>query len=71
MKLYVCFGLLFVHISGLLSSVGLASFVVQEDISLLHWIAAAASGKSIGERLGVLKVSRIYQKMTDFMLRGR
>ena len=28
-------------------SFGLASFVVQENISLLHWVAAGTSEKSI------------------------
>ena len=51
-KLYMGKLSLIVHISGLISSFGLASFVVQENISLLHWIAAASSGKSMGERLG-------------------
>ena len=46
-KLYVRFRWLFVDISGLLNSFGLASFVDQDIISLLHWIAAGSPGKSI------------------------
>ena len=52
-------------------SFGLESCVVQEFISLLHWIAAGLSRKSIWERLGQSKVSRMMIKMKDFMIRGR
>ena len=55
-KLYIKIWWLFVHISGLLNSFGLASFVVQENINLLQWIAAGSSGKSIWERLNETKV---------------
>ena len=46
-KLYVNFGRFFINISGSVNSFGLASFVVQDIISLLHWIAAASPRKSI------------------------
>ena len=42
-KLNVVLGWLIVHIYGSTSSFGLASFVVQENISLLPWIAAGPS----------------------------
>ena len=51
-KLYVGFGRFFIRISGYLCSFGLALYVVQENISLLQWIAAGSSRKSIRERLG-------------------
>ena len=38
-KLYVGFGRFFFNISGLINSFGLASCVVQKNISLLQWIA--------------------------------
>ena len=56
-KLYVGFGQFFIHISGYLCSFGIASCVVQENISLLQWVAAGSSRKSIRERLGEIKVS--------------
>ncbi len=46
-KLYVRQGWLSVHISGLLYSFELASFVVSDMVSLLAWIAAGSSRKSI------------------------
>ena len=49
-KLCINFGRFFIDISGSVSSFGLASFVVQDIISLLHWIAAGSPGKSICER---------------------
>ena len=70
-KLYVRFRWLLVHISGLMNSFGLASFVDQENISLLQWNAAGSSGESMRERLMPLKVSHMMIKLTDFMLRGR
>ena len=61
-KLYIRLGWLFDHISGSMYSFGLASFVVQENISLLHWIAAGSSRKSIWEILNGLKVSSAWWK---------
>ena len=46
-KLYVLLGWLFDDISGLMCSFELASFVVQDIISLLPWVAAGSSRKSI------------------------
>ena len=46
-KLCVLLGQLFVHISGCMYSFELASFVVQDIISLLQWIAAGLPRKSI------------------------
>ena len=46
-NIYVILGWLFVHISGYMYSFGLASCVVQDIISLLPWIAAGPSRKSI------------------------
>ena len=46
-KLCVVLGQLFVHISGLASSFGLVSFVERYMVSLLQWIAAGPSRKSI------------------------
>ena len=46
-KLYMRFGRFFIDISGSMCSFGLASFVVQDIISLLGWIAAGPSRKSI------------------------
>ena len=46
-KLYVRMGWLFGNISGLINSFELASFVVQDNISLHPWIAAGSSRKSI------------------------
>ena len=40
-------GRFIINISGLVSSFGLASFVVQDIISLLQWIAAGSSRKSM------------------------
>ena len=56
-KLYIKMWWFFNNISGYLYSFGLASFVVQESISLIQWIAAGSSRKSIRERLGETKVS--------------
>ena len=55
-KLYMRIGRFFIDISGSMYSFGLASFVDLEFISLLQWIAAGSSGKSVGERLGDSKV---------------
>ena len=68
-KLYVRFGWLFDHISGLTSSFGLSSFVNLDMVSLLPWIAAGSSRKSIWERFGGTKVFPLDGKLTDFMLR--
>ena len=46
-KLYVRLGWLFDHISGLINSFELSSFLVLDIISLLPWIAAGSSRKSI------------------------
>ena len=46
-KLYVRLGWLFDDISGLLCSVEIGSFVDLDIISLLPWIAAGPSRKSI------------------------
>ena len=70
-KLYIRLGWLFINISRYMCSFGLASCVVQENISLLHWITAVSSRKSIGERFGELKVPHKSAKMIYFMIRGR
>ena len=59
------------NISGLVSSFGLSSCVAQHIISLLHWIAAGSSRKSIWESLRWDKVSPLDRILTYFMLRGR
>ena len=46
-KLYVNLRWLFDHISGLLCSFELSSFLVLDIISMLPWIAAGSSRKSI------------------------
>ena len=46
-KLYIKFGWLFDHISGLMCSFELSSFVASDMVSLLPWIAAGSSRKSI------------------------
>ena len=46
-KLYINLGWLFDDISGLLYSFGLSSFVELDMVSLLPWIAAGSSRKSI------------------------
>ena len=48
-------------------SLGLASFVVLEFISLLRWIATGSSRKSMWERLGGTTVSWAWWNVTDFM----
>ena len=68
-KLYVRLWWLFAHISGSMYSFELSSFVVLDIISLLHWIAAGSSRKSIWERLGGIKVSLLDENLTYFMLR--
>ena len=47
LKLYIRLGWLFDRSSGLMCSFGLVSFVVQDIISLLPWIAAGSFRKSI------------------------
>ena len=69
-KLYVRFGWLFDDISGLLYSFDLSSCVALDMVSLLPWIAAGSSRKSIWERLGWTKVRPLDGNLTDFMLRG-
>ena len=46
-KLYINLRWLFANISGLMCSFELASFVVLDVISLLHWIATGSSRKSM------------------------
>ena len=46
-KLYILLGWLFDHISGSMCSFELASFVVQDIINVLPWIAAGSSRKSV------------------------
>ena len=46
-KLYMNLRWLFVHISGLMYSFDVSSFVVSDIVSLLAWIAAGSSRKSI------------------------
>ena len=55
-KLYVNLRWLFANISGCLCSFELSSFVNLDMVSLLPWIAAGSSRKSIWERLGSTKV---------------
>ena len=69
-KLYVRFAWLFDGISGLLCSFDLSSFVDLDMVSLLPWIAAGTSRKSIWERLGETKVCPLDGNLTDFMFRG-
>ena len=68
-KLYMRLWWLFMNISGLINSFELSSFVVSDIISLLPWIAAGTSRKSIWERLGCSKVSSLDRNLTYFMLR--
>ena len=68
-KLYVFLRWLFDDIFGSMYLFGLESCVVQDIISVLPWIAAGSSGKSIWERLGDVKV-RPLDGMADFMFRG-
>ena len=58
-KLYVNLRWLFDHISGLLCSFEMRYFVDLDMVSLLPWIAAGSSRKSIWERLNEVKVSWI------------
>ena len=39
-------------------------------VVVLRWIAAGPSGKSMGERLGWYKVSRVHEIMMDFIILG-
>ena len=64
------FGWLFDDISGSMYSFGLSSFVNLDMVSLLPWIAAGSSRKSIWRRLGWIKVRPLDGNLTDFMLRG-
>ena len=70
-KLCVRLRWLFDHISGSMYSFGLASCVDLEFISLLQWIAAGSSGKSMGERLGGAKVREHDVKSADFAIWGQ
>ena len=56
-KLCIYLWWFFINISGLVNSFGPASCVAQDIISLLQWIAAGSSRKSIWEKLGGNKVS--------------
>ena len=67
-KLYMELGWLFDDISGSMCSFGLSSFVNLDMISLLPWIAAGSSRKSIWERLRCIKVRPLDGNL-DFMLR--
>ena len=49
--LYIKIGRFIVHISGFISSFGLAAFVSLEWVVVLRWIAAGQPGKSIWQRL--------------------
>ena len=69
-KLYVCFRWFIIDIYGLTNSFCLSSFVNLDMISLLPWIAAGSSRKSIWERLNGFKVRAIHGNLTDFMFRG-
>ena len=64
-------GWFFIDISGCMCSFGLASFVDLEFISLLQWIAAGSSEKSMGERLGGYKVRAHDVKSADFAIWGQ
>ena len=68
-KLYVRLGWLFDDISGLTNSFDLSSFVDLDMVSLLPWIAAGSSRKSIWERFGRVKVRPLDRNLTDFMIR--
>ena len=61
-ELYVVFGWVFINISEYLYSFGLALFVVQDICVFLQWIPAGGLGKSLGQRLGRNKVSRLMTK---------
>ena len=65
-KLYVILWWFFINISGLINSFELSSCVVLDIISLLPWIAAGPSRKSIWERLGGIKVRCTWQKSDRF-----
>ena len=45
--------------------------MVQEYCVVLQWIPAGPSGKSMGERSGGTKVSRMHADVMDFMIWGR
>ena len=61
----------FIDISGCLCSFGLGLFMVLEYGVVLRWIAAGPSGKSMGQRLGEVKVSCMHAIMIDFTIWGR
>ena len=65
-KLYVKIGWFFFNISGFLYSFGLALFVVQDIYVFLQWIPAGGPGKSLSQRLGEVKVSRLMTKNWEF-----
>ena len=52
-------------------SFGIASCVDLEFISLLQWIASGSPGKSMGERLGEVKVREHDVKNADFAIWGQ
>ena len=70
-ELYVGFGRFFIDISGSMYSFVFASCVDLEFISLLQWIAAGSSGKSMGERLGYFKVREHDVKSAYFAIWGQ
>ena len=69
-KLYIRFGQSFLIFSGLTSSFGLTSFVQRDMVSPDQGILVAHPGKSMGERLGWIKVILHMVKMTEFRTRG-
>ena len=69
-KLYGRFGRFFVRISGLISSFGLALFVVGDMGMVLRLVATGCPGKSIRERLGGPEVPDMMVMMSDFRFRG-
>ena len=65
-KLYVRLWWSFINISGLINSFGLPFCVASDIISLLPWIAAGSSRKSIWERFGDIKVSALDRNFDIF-----
>ena len=70
-KLCIYLWWFFINISGLVNSFGPTSCVAQDIISLLQWIAAGSSRKSIWERFRWDKVCALDANVTDFMIGGR
>ena len=69
-RLYIFLRWLFNNISGSMYSFRLASCVVQDIISVLPWIAAGSSRKSMWERLRENKVSEHDRKWQISCLEG-